>query len=334
MSKYVMMVDASDDYLKHYGVLGMKWGVRHIKPSTPRTTKYKRGESKIGWDQDMQIKKGTKMYRISANKNDTGGMRYVTVDQNDRDFYKGTWGYSMRGAVGSAESGKKLYEHTYKATKTLKLPSAEKRQKMAYDISKTDDFFNARTKMVITRKLKELNNVSMKEARKIYSDMETADPKAFKDIFKDYKDNQIKYFDSYTKEHRAMAVLASMGESDEIRKMFVDKVKENGYNATIDDHGADFGGKARKINAPIIVLDGEDITQKKSKEISTKDEAKAFRKYDKNMLGTLGVSGKAAKKYFVPNVIKDYFNEDNYYNSKSIVGYDYDTDEKKVRKIK
>lgn len=329
-----MTVDASDDYLKHYGVLGMKWGVRHIKPSTPRITKYKRGESKIGWDQDMQIKKGTKMYRISANKNDTGGMRYVTVDQNDRNFYKGTWGQAMRTAAGTAEKGKNLYEHVYKATKDLKLPSAEKRQKMAYDISNTEEFKKEYSKMQLVRQIKKSYKMSVKQAKQYYDDSLSEDPEGFGKIIKEYDDyygNEIKVS---SKEKRAMMVLASMGESDNVRKMVVDKVRDAGYNALIDDHGTDFGGYKQKVNAPLIVIDDADIEQKKSKEVSVKDERKALRKYLNSMDETWGVSGKAAKKYYVPNVVKDYFNEDNYYNTKSKYDYVYDTDERKVHKIK
>lgn len=98
-------------YLEHYGVLGMKWGVR-------RTPEQLGHHPKTGAYVPHSIKKGTKLYRVSARPGDAKGSKYFTMLPPDRDFYRGMYSTQIskqQGGDGSA------YETSYKTTKELKI---------------------------------------------------------------------------------------------------------------------------------------------------------------------------------------------------------------------
>ena len=52
-----------DNYLSHYGVLGMRWGTRNIRSAST-------GKRQIGYDEDVIIKKGSSTYRVSTERKD------------------------------------------------------------------------------------------------------------------------------------------------------------------------------------------------------------------------------------------------------------------------
>lgn len=114
---------------------------------------------------------------------------------------------------------------------------------------------------------------------------------------------------------KATLFLSNMGTSDMLKKEYGKAILKNGYNMVIDDHGADFGGKPQRVNAPIIALKvDKTIKQIGSKKISDYQSIKAINKYS---LQLETIPGFVSKKEFVPNVIKEYYNPKNYYNTNS-----------------
>lgn len=85
-------------------------------------------------------------------------------------------------------------------------------------------------------------------------------------------------------------------------------VKQN-YNATIDDHGADFPGQV--VNAPVIIFKTDEILkQVGSKKVTELDQKNAYEKYAA-AYKELGKGGGYSE--FVPNYAKDFAGWENYY---------------------
>ena len=124
-----------DNYLSHYGVLGMRWGTRNIRSAST-------GKRIIRYDEDVIIKKGSPAYRVSANKSEVGDTRYLTVDNNDRYFYRGMWPTMLKGKTGAISKSAPLYENKYKTTEALRSPSAKKREEIAASMAKSKKIIN------------------------------------------------------------------------------------------------------------------------------------------------------------------------------------------------
>lgn len=117
--------------LYHYGVKGMKWGVRKKKPL-------------VGDTDDAIIKKGTKVTRVSYHKDDKtfDNKKYVSLNKKDHKKWEKEIGKPM------SQRGVKTYNISYLTTKDIKVASATqvgkkyvemiKNNKKLYDQSEKD----------------------------------------------------------------------------------------------------------------------------------------------------------------------------------------------------
>lgn len=294
----------------------MHWGIRRFQPYPDgnKKGKYvgdKKNKQRISYDQDVVIKKGTKAYRISANRKDTNDFRYLTVDQNDRNFYKAMWPSQLKKAGKDV----KIYEQKYKLKEDLVSPSAKKREEIAVELLSNKETKQAYLDKRAARVLLSHNeNLTAEQAHDLVLLYRKNNDKNLKEFDK----NSAKYFDNVIKtgdnKEKSSLFLQMLGESDVVKKLYGQALIEKHYNMVIDDHGADFPGLKQRVNAPIIVLKNVDnlLTQIGSKKISDYDSAGAGARY----LTDIGsIPGNLSERGFVPNVLKEAFGSKNYYDN-------------------
>lgn len=76
--------------LYHYGVKGMKWGVRKKRYGDVNLDRKRKLGQRVGDMDDVTIKKGTKVYRVSYDKNDKtfDNKKYVSLRQDDNNRWE------------------------------------------------------------------------------------------------------------------------------------------------------------------------------------------------------------------------------------------------------
>lgn len=230
-------------YLEHYGVLGMKWGVRHDPIRKGRFSKFN-GYSR---DEDIKIRKNTVAYRVQAGSELKPGQSYISFDAIDHMKYlecaaSGSGGVAVDAEYKNGDSN--LNSIKMILNKGILMPSYERTME-AY--LKTFD-----TKKKAKQFIKETFNKKTEKEKieKFMRGLKNADV----DIYLD---------ESY------MLFTSKFMRNSQAKNEFFKTLKNKGYNAIIDENDYQFGNGYTKT--PVLIFDSSDLTKKGSKQLTKED---------------------------------------------------------------
>ena len=269
-----------DNYLAHYGILGMKWGIRRTPEQLGRHT----------------IKKGTKFYRQTVDYDEKAeGKKYVSYLQPDRDAYKGIYANEIRGYRGYGFD-KRIMEKTYKAVEDIVVPSRKELFDVMDDIAfgnpklAEQAAYNRTYKMAKRNYDRELTNDKYaslsKEVKELYSKswaMTYATKHVeggVRPILAMGKQKGLEYMKSIGKlDNWHSDFVQSTAITPEYTNRIIKELKSRGYNAMVDENGVGGVTNTREGVDPLIMFNVEkSLAEVSSKVLSVDEEYAAWQR--------------------------------------------------------
>ena len=216
--------------LKHHGVKGQQWGVRHgppypINPETAVT----------------RIKKGSTFKRLSVrDETAAAGHAYVTFLKNDSTRYKGFFGARLK----AINKGATVYSHTMVAKKDMLSPSKRERVETFLELHKEDP--------IIAKELGKYHKGDFHHFTPLPS-------KFYERQYSKLNEEQLrkKGYDTF---------VAAIGGNEYVRSKYFEKLASKGYSFVTDDMDAGRFGEAPSI----ILDRQRSVKYKGREEVSTK----------------------------------------------------------------
>lgn len=271
--------EVSMNEFKHYGILGMKWGVRR----TPEQL----GHHKIA--------KGKKVYRTAPKGDEeTSGSTYVSFFPPERDLYKGTWAWGIRQNYG-LHKNERLFETEYKLKEDLNIPSREEQIEVFDLLRQTNG--EETIKNIVAAELKMAGQTTaagredyIHRAKKFNPKPEEMDDDKYNQLISNMYDTRIRNLtESYIEDYKDMtpekffrASSSFLGVDKVTKQQIVDELSKRGYNAMIDQASVGGGVRPREGVEPLIIFDKDKTLEPMTtKEISQLEENKAKERYMK-----------------------------------------------------
>lgn len=232
-------------YLKHFGILGMKWGIRRFQNKDGSLTAEgrKRYSIKENTDDSFVLEKGSTLYRIANQEDKANKERYYSVTEQDRTNYQEL---AQLGGL-FLDRSKPYGEFINETNSDLKIRKGE---------AVVQDLINKYGKDSVEELTKHFEN--QKNLRKEIPDREKRnDYISDIDFDGDFDDNYYKQLDAQVSYQKVNDFVWDImkNHSDEVVKNY----KDMGYDGLVDP----FDFVANMSDMPLIVINPkEEVSQK------------------------------------------------------------------------
>ena len=296
--------------LYHWGIKGMKWGVRRYQNRDGSLTaegKKHLAERQVRTEENLSektIPKGTKMYRVTAYEKDGTKSKstYVTYLDTDRAMYKE--GTHVRSNVNKDLSDPSVYEHEFELKNDVHIPSLktvrdiEKRviadEKMRVEVAKswmesmliTNDGFTPKDIDImsdVANKYEKTKNTEQRRA--LYKDLCSKYGDELGDMYY-YQSKSISSAKEWVNTNDSLVVEQSFGRAHRVKDSVIKELEKLGYNAMYDNAsiGVASDGQYNKQQEgvePLIIFDRKNTLKEIGvTEVNTEERQRSKQQYD------------------------------------------------------